>query len=73
MEALREDLEGGEEVLLGTMDTWLVYQLIRSLSSEEGAGNIGRMHITNVTNTFRWLFFDLHTLRWDTTLIEAVF
>ena len=30
------------------------------------------MHIVKVTNISRWLFLDLHTLRWDTTLIEAV-
>ena len=51
LEALREDLEGGEEVLLGTIDNWLVYQLTRSLSSEGRAGNIEWIHITKMNNS----------------------
>jgi len=31
------------------------------------------VHITDLTNTSRWLFLNFHTLRWDTTLVESVF
>jgi len=44
LEALREDMEGGDEVLLGTIDTWLVYQPDRPPSSERGEENVGGAH-----------------------------
>ena len=36
------------------------------------AANIGGLFITDVTNASRWLFMDLHTLKWDKVLIDTV-
>ena len=43
----------------GTIDTWLLYKLTN-----------GRAYATDYTNASRTLFFNLHSLQWDTELIE---
>jgi glycerol kinase len=53
----RRALEG--EVLFGTMDSWLIWQLT------------GR-HLTDVTNASRTLLMNLRTLDWDDELLEAI-
>jgi glycerol kinase len=54
---LRRRAEAGE-VLFGTIDTWLIWQLT-------GA------HDTDVTNASRTMLMDLSTLDWDDTLLDA--
>lgn len=52
------------EVLFGTMDTWLIWQL----SGGPGHG----CHVTDVTNASRTLLFNLHTLQWDEEILRAL-
>jgi glycerol kinase len=55
---LRERAESGE-VLFGTMDSWLLWNLC------------GR-HVTDVTNASRTLLMNLHTLDWDDDLLSMI-
>ncbi|HZJ89432.1 MAG TPA: glycerol kinase GlpK [Bacilli bacterium] len=54
----QERAEKGE-LLFGTIDSWLIYKL----TNEE-------KHVTDVTNASRTLLFNIHTLEWDTELLE---
>lgn len=54
----REQAEQGE-LLFGTVDTWLVWKLTG-----------GRVHVTDVTNASRTMLFDIHTLQWDSELLD---
>jgi glycerol kinase len=58
VEGLRERAEAGE-VLFGTMDSWLIWQLT------------GR-HLTDVTNASRTMLMSLETLDWDEGLLQAM-
>ncbi|MFC6724987.1 glycerol kinase GlpK, partial [Halobium palmae] len=53
---VRERAQEGE-VLFGTIDSWLIYNL---------TGN----HITDVTNASRTMLFDIHDVDWDDELCE---
>jgi glycerol kinase len=55
---LEERAQAGE-VLFGTMDSWLIWQLT------------GR-HLTDVTNASRTLLMNLATLDWDPDLLDAL-
>ncbi|MGL4832526.1 MAG: glycerol kinase GlpK [Propionibacteriaceae bacterium] len=52
----REAAERGD-LLMGTMDTWLMWNLT--------GGVHDGIHVTDVTNASRTLLMDLHTLAWD--------
>ncbi|RDI21627.1 glycerol kinase [Lentzea flaviverrucosa] len=58
VEGLRARAERGE-VLFGTMDTWLIWNLT------------GR-HVTDVTNASRTMLMNLETLDWDQELVGAM-
>lgn len=58
VDGLRARAERGE-VLFGTMDTWLIWNLT------------GR-HVTDVTNASRTLLMNLETLDWDPELVAAM-
>jgi glycerol kinase len=49
------------ELLFGTIDTWLLWNLTE-----------GAVHATDVSNASRTLLFDIHTLDWDDTLLRAL-
>ncbi|SDD33569.1 glycerol kinase GlpK [Natrinema hispanicum] len=53
---IRDRAEQGE-VLFGTIDTWLIYNL---------TGN----HITEVTNASRTMLYNIHDLAWDDDLLS---
>ncbi|KEO84390.1 glycerol kinase GlpK [Tumebacillus flagellatus] len=55
---LRERAAQGE-LLFGTVDSWLLFQL---------SGK--RLHVTDVTNASRTMLFNIHTLDWDDELLE---
>jgi glycerol kinase len=42
-----------------TVDTWLIWKLTR-----------GKMFMTDVSNASRTLLLNIHTLEWDTELLE---
>ncbi len=58
---LEKDAMKGE-VLFGTMDTYVLWQLT--------GGNKNAKHITDVTNASRTQLMDLQTLKWDDSLLE---
>jgi glycerol kinase len=55
-EDVRDRAENGE-LLMGTIDTWLIYNL---------TGN----HITDVTNASRTMLYNIRDLEWDDELLE---
>jgi glycerol kinase len=72
---LQHDLrheESRSEVAVGTIDSWLLYQLTGSPSAYAGAINAGGIFQTDVTNASRWLFCDIATGRWDSELMAAI-
>ncbi|RFU22830.1 glycerol kinase GlpK [Geodermatophilus marinus] len=52
------------ELLLGTMESWLVWNLT--------GGPSGGRHLTDVTNASRTMLVDLETLDWDDELLAAL-
>ncbi|GAB3677136.1 glycerol kinase GlpK [Halopiger thermotolerans] len=52
-----QDRAKSGDVLFGTIDTWLIYNL---------TGN----HITEVTNASRTMLYNIHDLEWDDDLLE---
>jgi glycerol kinase len=59
VEGARRRAEAGE-LLFGTIDTWLIWQLT------------GGAHITDPTNASRTMLMDLTTLDWDDELLEIM-
>lgn len=57
---VRKKAEAGE-ILAGTVDTWLVWNLTG-----------GKVHITDYTNASRTMLFNIHTLEWDKELLELL-
>lgn len=53
----RTKAEAGD-LLFGTVDSWLIYQL-----------SGGRLHITDPSNASRTLLFNIHERRWDSELL----
>ncbi|MGO4999867.1 glycerol kinase GlpK [Oceanisphaera sp. W20_SRM_FM3] len=60
VEGAREQAERGE-LLFGTIDTWLIWKLTE-----------GRVHATDYTNASRTMLFNINTLVWDETLLNAL-
>lgn len=54
----REKAQKGE-LLFGTVDTWLIWNLTR-----------GAVHVTDYTNASRTMLFDIHKLCWDQEIME---
>jgi len=54
----KERAERGE-LLFGTVDTWLIYQLTK-----------GKTYVTDYTNASRTMLFNIHTLQWDREILE---
>ena len=55
-----EKLESGEYIL-GTVDSWLVYQLTE-----------GKSHVTSVCNASRTFLMNIHTKKWDSHMCELL-
>lgn len=55
---IRERARRGE-VLFGTVDTWIIWNLTR-----------GRVHVTDYSNASRTLLFNINTLDWDDKILE---
>ena len=58
VEGAREKAEAGE-LLFGTVDTWLIYNLTD-----------GRVHATDYSNASRTMLFNINTLDWDDELLS---
>ncbi|AZN43570.1 glycerol kinase GlpK [Paenibacillus albus] len=57
---LREKAEAGR-VLVGTIDTWLIWKLTE-----------GAVHATDVSNASRTMLFNIHTLAWDEEILARL-
>jgi glycerol kinase len=60
VEGARERAERGE-LLFGTIDTWLIWQLTG-----------GKVHATDYTNASRTMLFDIDRLIWDEKIMRAL-
>ncbi|WP_066688994.1 glycerol kinase GlpK [Christensenella intestinihominis] len=49
------------ELLFGTVDTWLLWNLTK-----------GKAHVTDYTNASRTMMFNIKTLEWDGTILKAL-
>lgn len=49
------------ELLFGTIDTWLIYNLTK-----------GSVHVTDYSNASRTMLFNIHTLTWDEELLKIL-
>ncbi|WP_066646030.1 glycerol kinase GlpK [Christensenella timonensis] len=49
------------ELLFGTVDTWLLWNLTK-----------GRVHVTDLTNASRTMLFNIKTLAWDEEILKAL-
>ncbi|HEV2783063.1 MAG TPA: glycerol kinase GlpK [Actinophytocola sp.] len=56
------DRAGRGDVLFGTMDTWLIWNLTGGVN--------GGLHVTDVTNASRTMMMNLTTQKWDTELLS---
>jgi glycerol kinase len=57
---LRERAKNNE-ILFGTIDTWLLYNLTK-----------GKSHYTDVSNASRTMLFNIHTLEWDNEILSKL-
>ncbi|XP_025415736.1 glycerol kinase isoform X2 [Sipha flava] len=64
MENVPEVLKAIQEkrCMFGTIDSWLIWNLTGGIK--------GGVHVTDVTNASRTMLMNIHSLRWDQTLIE---
>lgn len=58
VEGARERAEKGE-LVFGTVDTWITWQLTR-----------GEVHVTDVSNASRTMLYNINTLEWDEELLR---
>ncbi len=60
VEGAREKAESGE-LLFGTIDTWLVWNLTR-----------GKVHVTDYSNASRTMLYNIRELKWDDEILELL-
>lgn len=58
VQGARELAEKGD-LLFGTIDTWLIWNLTK-----------GKIHVTDYTNASRTMLFNIHELKWDEELLK---
>ena len=58
VEGARQRAEAGE-LLFGTVDTWLIWNLTK-----------GAVHVTDYTNASRTMLYNIHELHWDKELLS---
>ena len=60
VEGAREKAENGE-LLFGTVDTWLIWNLTR-----------GKVHVTDYSNAARTMLYNIKELKWDDEILEIL-
>ena len=55
------DLAAKGELLFGTIDTWLIWNLTK-----------GKVHVTDYTNASRTMLFNIHDLKWDDEILAEL-
>ncbi|MFD3155519.1 glycerol kinase GlpK [Haloimpatiens sp. FM7330] len=56
----RKEAERGN-LLFGNIDSWLIWNLTK-----------GKVHVTDYTNASRTMLFNIHDLKWDDEMLEAL-
>ena len=69
VEGARERAENGD-LLFGTMDTWLIWNLTGGVGSGEGERR--GVHVTDVTNASRTLLMNIDTLDWNEEICAEI-
>lgn len=57
---VREEADKGN-ILFGTVDTWLLWNLTK-----------GKIHVTDYTNASRTMLYNIHTLEWDKEILNEL-
>lgn len=60
VEGAQERAQRGE-LLFGTVDTWLIWNLTK-----------GKVHVTDYSNASRTMLYNIHTLDWDEEILEIL-
>jgi len=60
VDGARNKAEAGE-LLMGTMDTWLIWKFTK-----------GEVHVTDVSNASRTLLYNINTMSWDQDLLKLL-
>jgi glycerol kinase len=60
VEGAREKAERGD-LLFGTIDTWLIWNLTR-----------GKLHVTDYSNASRTMLYDINALKWDDEMLRIL-
>lgn len=60
VEGAREKAENGD-LLFGTIDTWLIWNLTR-----------GKVHVTDYSNAARTMLYNIKELKWDDEILELL-
>ncbi|MCT4544698.1 MAG: glycerol kinase GlpK [Vallitalea sp.] len=60
VEGAREKAENGD-LLFGTMDTWLIWNLTK-----------GKVHVTEYSNASRTLMYNIKELKWDNKILDEL-
>lgn len=60
VDGARKKAEAGD-LLMGTIDTWLVWNMTK-----------GKSHVTDYTNASRTMIYDIVNLKWDDTLLNVL-
>lgn len=60
VEGAREKAENGE-LLFGTIDTWIIWNLTR-----------GQVHVTDYSNASRTMIYNIKELKWDEKILEEL-
>ena len=58
VDGAREKAQQGK-LLMGTIDTWLIWNMTR-----------GKVHATDMSNASRTMLFNIHTLQWDNRILK---
>lgn len=56
-----KELAQNGDLLFGTVETWLIWKLTG-----------GKAHVTDYSNASRTMLFNIHTLDWDTEILQAL-
>jgi glycerol kinase len=56
----REKADKGQ-LVFGTVDSWLIWNFSK-----------GKLHVTDVTNASRTMLYNIHSLQWDTELLQML-
>ncbi|XP_058111533.1 glycerol kinase [Magnolia sinica] len=72
VDGIKEAVESGD-VLFGTVDTWLIWNLTGGCGCEDENKNmVTGLHVTDCSNASRTMLMNLKTLDWDKSTLDAL-